>query len=163
MKKIGHKGNWLKDTRGLLMFSYQFLCMTVITKSLNVYANLLKWFYSYSLYQKKITSPSLALVVQFSSVAQSCPTLCNPMNRSMPGLPVYHQLQELLKLMSIESVMPSSHLVLCRPLLLLPPIPPIIKAFSNESTLRMRWPKHWSFSFSISPSKEYPGLISFLT
>ena len=84
----------MKDTRGLLMFSYQFLCMTVITKSLNVYANLLKWFYSYSLYQKKITSPSLALVVQFSSVAQSCPTLCNPMNRSMPGLPVYHQLPE---------------------------------------------------------------------
>uniref|UniRef100_A0AC11EQM2 Uncharacterized protein n=1 Tax=Ovis aries TaxID=9940 RepID=A0AC11EQM2_SHEEP len=63
--------------------------------------------------------------------------------------------------MSIESVMPSSHLVLCRPLLLFPPIPPSIKAFSNESTLRMRWPKYWSFSFSISPSNEYPGLISF--
>ena len=62
---------------------------------------------------------------------------------------------------SIESVMPSSHLILCRPLLLLPPIPPSIKVFSNESTLRMRWPKYWSFSFSISPSKEIPGLISF--
>ena len=65
------------------------------------------------------------------------------------------------KLMSIESVMPSSHLILCRPLLLLPPIPPRIRVFSNESTLRMRWPKYWSFSFSISPSKEHPGLISF--
>ena len=64
------------------------------------------------------------------------------------------------KLMSIESVMPSSHLVLCRPLLLLPPIPPSIRVFSNESTLRMRWPKYWSFSFSISPSNEHPGLIS---
>ena len=67
----------------------------------------------------------------------------------------------LLKLMPIESVMPSSHLILCRPLLLLPPIPPSIRAFSNESTLRMRWPKYWSFSFSISLSNEHPGLISF--
>ena len=63
--------------------------------------------------------------------------------------------------MSIESVMPSSHLILCRPLLLLPPIPPSIRVFSSESTLHMRWPEYWSFSFSISPSKEYPGLISF--
>ena len=67
----------------------------------------------------------------------------------------------LLKLMSIESVMPSSHLILYRPLFLLPPIPPNIRVFSNESTLRMRWPKYWSFSFSISPSNEHPGLISF--
>jgi len=66
-----------------------------------------------------------------------------------------------LRLMSIESVMPSSHLILCRPLLLLPPIPPSIRVFSNESTLRMRWPKYWSFSFSIISSKEIPGLISF--
>ena len=66
-----------------------------------------------------------------------------------------------LKLTSIESVMPSSHLILCCPLFLLPPIPPSIRVFSNESTLRMRWPKYWSFSFSISPSKEHPGLISF--
>ena len=69
--------------------------------------------------------------------------------------------QSSLRLTSIESVMPSSHLILCRPLLLLPPIPPGIKVFSNESTLRMRWPKYWSFSFSIIPSKEIPGLISF--
>ena len=66
-----------------------------------------------------------------------------------------------LRLMSIETVMPSSHLILCRPLLLLPPITPSIRVFSNESTLRMRWPKYWSFSFSIIPSKEHPGLISF--
>ena len=65
------------------------------------------------------------------------------------------------KLMSIESVMPSSHLILCRLLLLLPPIPPSIRVFSKESTLHMRWPKYWSFSFSISPSNEHPGLISF--
>ena len=69
--------------------------------------------------------------------------------------------QSSLRLTSIESVMPSSHLILCRPLLLLPPILPSIRVFSNESTLRMRWPKYWSFSFSIIPSKEYPGLISF--
>ena len=69
--------------------------------------------------------------------------------------------QSSLKLMSIEPVMPSSHLILCHPLLLLPPILPSIRVFSNESTLRMRWPKYWSFSFSISPSKEHPGLISF--
>ena len=72
--------------------------------------------------------------------------------------------QSLLKLMSIKSVMPSSHLILCplcHPLLLLPPILPSISIFSNESTLRMRWPKYWSFSFSISPSNEHPGLISF--
>ena len=69
--------------------------------------------------------------------------------------------QSLLKLMSIELVMPSSHLILCHPLLLLPPIPPSIRVFSNESTLSMRWPKYWSFSFSISPSNEHSGLISF--
>ena len=67
----------------------------------------------------------------------------------------------LLKLMSIVSVMPSSHLILCRPLLLLPPVPPSIRVFSNESTLPIRWPKYWSFSFNISPSNEHPGLISF--
>ena len=69
--------------------------------------------------------------------------------------------QSSLKLTSIESLMPTSHLILCRPLLLLPPIPPRIRVFSNESTLCMRWPKYWSFSFSIIPSKEHPGLISF--
>ena len=98
---------------------------------------------------------------KFSSFTQLCPTLCDPMNRRTPGLPVHHQLPESLKLMSIKSLIPSSHLILCHPLLLLPPIPPSIRVSSNESTLRMRWPKYWSFSFSISPSKEIPGLISF--
>ena len=98
---------------------------------------------------------------QFSSVTQSCPTLCNPMNCSKPGLPVHHQLPEFIQTHVLESVMPSSHLILCRLLLLLPPIPPSIRVFSNESTLRMRWPKYWSFSFSISRYKEIPGLISF--
>ena len=97
---------------------------------------------------------------QFSSVAQSCPTLCDPVNRSMPGLPVHQQVPEFTQ-KSTESVLPSSHLILCHPLLRLPPIPPSIRVFSNDSTLRMRWPKYWSFSFSIIPSKEIPGLISF--
>ena len=104
----------------------------------------------------------LTVSVQLSSVTQSCPTLCDPMNCSTPGLPVHHQLPEFTQTrMSIESVMPSSHLILWRPLLLLPPIPPSIRVFSNESTLRMRWPKYWNFSFSIIPSKEHPRLISF--
>ena len=75
--------------------------------------------------------------VQFSSVAQSCPTLWDPMNCSMPGLPVHHQLTSI-----VESVMPSSYLILCRPLHLLPPIPPSIRVFSSESALHMRWPKY---------------------
>ena len=93
------------------------------------------------------------------SVAHSCPTLCDPMNHSTPGLPVHHNSWGLLKFMSIESVMPSSHLILCCPLLLLPPIRPSTRVFSNESTLCIRWPKYWSFSFSIGPSNEHPGLI----
>ena len=99
--------------------------------------------------------------VQFSSVAQSCPTLCDPMNCKTPGLPVHHQLPEFTQTHVHESVMPSSHLILCRPLLLLPPIPPSIRVFSNEAALLMRLPKYWSFSFSISPSNEHPGLICF--
>ena len=99
-------------------------------------------------------------MILFSSVTQSCPTLCDPMDCSTPGLPVHHQSQSFLKLMSMESVMPSSHLILCRPLLL-PSVFPSIKVFSNESALHMRWPKYWSFSFNISPSNENPGLISF--
>ena len=98
---------------------------------------------------------------QIRSAAQSCPTLCNPMNHSKPGLPVHHQLRSSPRLTSIESVIPSSHLIFCRPLLLLPPIPPSLRVLSNESTLCMRWPEYWSFSFSIIPSKEIPGLISF--
>ena len=99
--------------------------------------------------------------VQFSSVTQSCPSLCHPMNRRMPGLPVHHQLPELPKPMSIESVMLSNHFILCHPLLLLPSSFPSIRVFSNGSALCIRWPKYWNFSFSISPSNEYSGLISF--
>ena len=89
---------------------------------------------------------------QFSSVTQLCPTLCNSINCSTSGPSSITNSRSSLKRMSIESVMPSSHLILCHPLLLLPPIPPSIIVFSNESTLRMRWPKYWSFSFSIIPS-----------
>ena len=83
------------------------------------------------------------------------------MNRSTPCLSIYHQLSDFTQLMSIELVKPSSHHILSHPLLLLPPIPPSIRIFSNESTLRMRWPKYWSFSLSISPSNEHPELVSF--
>jgi len=99
--------------------------------------------------------------VQFSSVAQSSPTLCNPMNHSMPGLPVHYQLPEFTQTCVHRVGDAISHLILYCPLLILPSIPPSIRVFSNESTLCMRWPKNWSFSFSISPSSEHPGLISF--
>ena len=101
------------------------------------------------------------LNIQFSSVTQLCPTLREPMNRSTPGLPVHHQLLEFTQTQFIELVMPSNHLILCCPLLLLPSIVPSIRVFSNESALGIRWPKFWSFSFNISPSSEHPGLISF--
>ena len=83
------------------------------------------------------------------------------MDSSKTGLPVHHQLPKLAQTHVHESVMPSNHLILCHPLLLLPTIPPSIRVFSDESTLHIRWPKYWSFSFSISPSNEHPGLISF--
>ena len=83
------------------------------------------------------------------------------MDCSMPGLPVYHQLLEFIQLISIKSVMPSNHLILCCPLLLPPSIFPRIRVFSNESALHIWWPKYWNFSFNISPSNEPVGLISF--
>ena len=98
---------------------------------------------------------------QFSSVAQSCQTLCDTMDCSTQGFPVLHQLRKLLKLMSTESMMTSNHLTLCHPHLLLPSISPSIRVFSNEPVLHIRGPKYWRFSFSISPSSEYSGLISF--
>ena len=98
---------------------------------------------------------------QFSSVTQLCLTLCDPMDCSMPGLPVHHQLRSLLKLISIELVVLSYHLILCCPLLLPPSIFPSIMVFCKKSTLCIRWPKYWSFSFSIGPSNEHSGLISF--
>ena len=98
------------------------------------------------------------------SVAQSCLTLGNPMDCSTPGFPVHHQLPELahvFRLISVESVMPANHLFLCHPHILLPSVFPSIRVFSSELALYIRWPKYWSFSFSISPSNEYSGLISF--
>ena len=97
---------------------------------------------------------------QLSLVTQSCLTLRDPMNYNTPGSLSITNSRSLLKLMYIKLVMPSSHLILCCPLLLLPPILPSIMVFSNESTLHVRWPKYWSFSFNISPSNEHPGLIS---
>ena len=112
---------------------------------------------------KKVEEVGKVSVTQFSSVQ----LLTRVRLFETPGIAACQAFlsitnsRSLLKLISIESVMPSSHLILCRPLLLLPPIPPSIRVFSNESNLLMRWPKYWSFSFSISPSSEYPGLISF--
>ena len=93
--------------------------------------------------------------IQFSLVAQSCPTLCDPMSCSTPGLPVHHQLPESTQtyIHRVGDAIQPSHP--------LPPILPSIRVFSNESTLPIRWPKYWSFSFNISPSNEHPGLISF--
>ena len=93
------------------------------------------------------------------SVAKPYLTLFNPRNYSMPGLPVLHYLPECAQIMSIESLVPSNHLILCRPLFLLPSVFPSIRVFSNELALCIRWPKYWSFS--ISPSNEYSGLIPF--
>ena len=95
------------------------------------------------------------------SVAQSCPTLRDPMDCSTPSFVSITNSQSVLRLMSIESVMPSNHLIFCHPLFLLPSIFSNIRVFSNESVLHIRWPKYWTFSFSISPSYEHPGLISF--
>ena len=97
---------------------------------------------------------------QFSSVAQSFPTLCDSMDCSQASLSITNS-QSLLKFMSIRLVMPSNHLILSHPLLLLPSIFPSIRVFSNESVIHIRWPKYWSFSFSISPSKDYSRPISF--
>ena len=102
-------------------------------------------------------STCLPLVVQLLS----CVGLCNPMDCSTPGFPFLYHLPSLLRLMSIELVMPSNHLFLCRPLLLLLSIFSSIRVFSNESALRVRWPKYWRFSFSTSLSNEYSGLLSF--
>ena len=99
--------------------------------------------------------------VQFSSVSQSCPTLCDPWTAARQASLFITNSWSLLKLVSIKSVMPSNHLILCRPRLLLPSIFPSIRVFSNESALHIRWPKNWSFSFNITPSIEHSGLISF--
>ena len=99
-------------------------------------------------------------VLLLCSVARSCPALCNPTDCSTPGSPLLHRPPEFARILSIESVMVSTHLILCRPLLLLPSVFPTARFFSSESALPIRWPEYWSFSFSISPSSEYSGLVS---
>ena len=100
-------------------------------------------------------------LLQFSSVAQLCLTLCDPMDCSMPGLPIHTNSQSWLKLTSIELVMPYNYFILYHPLLLPSLVFPSIRVFSKESVLRIRWPEYWSLSFNISPSNEHSGLISF--
>ena len=106
-------------------------------------------------------SPIVRLQVLFSSVVQLCLTLCDPWTAARQASRSFTNSRSLLKLMSIELVMAPNHLILCRPLLLPPSIFPSIRVFSNKSVLRIRWPKYWNFSFSISPSNEHSGLISF--
>ena len=108
-----------------------------------------------------IFSKTVSSTNHFISFTQLCPTLCDPMDCSTSGFPVHHNSWSLLKLMSIELVMPSNHLILCCLLLLLPSIFPSIRVFSNELALCIKWPKYWSFSFSIFSSNEYSGLIFF--
>ena len=125
--------------------------IVIIFRNTNIHANIVTVYFTY-----------WKISVEFSSVARLCPTLCDPMNNcSMPGFPVHTNSQSWLKLKSIESVMPSSHLILYHSLLLLPSIFPSIRVFSNESALRIRWPKYWSFSVNVTLSNEYSGLISF--
>ena len=137
-----------------------------------------RWCYVTYTHQEIVTCPALSRqsglwnkellwqreckeLFSFSSVTQSCPILCDPMNRSIQASLCITNSQSPPKPMSIESVMPSNHLILCHPLLLGPSIFPSIRVSSNESALHIRWPKYWSFSFNISPSNEHPGLISF--
>ena len=120
---------------------------------------LLLWLYDVALNLTETGAENDCTQVQFSSVTHSCLTLATPWIAAHQASLSITNSWSLLRLMSIESVMPSNHLILCCPFLLLPPIPPSIRVFSNESTLPMRWPKYWSFSLSISPSNEHPGLI----
>ena len=130
------------DGRGRLG-EHGYMCMNGQVILLCTYHSIVNWLYSYQ--------------VQFSSVASNSATPWIAAHQASLSITNSWSLH---KLMSIESVMPSNHLILCRPLLLLPPILPSIRVFSSESTLHMRWPKYWSFSFSTSPSNEHPGLIS---
>ena len=145
------------------------LSQTVFGSSLWSLYYLFSSFWYYTLYtltwsprcfQRVFKVKTIFIIILTCSVAQSCLTLCDPMNRSTSGLPVHHQLPEFTQT-HVHRVGDAINLILCHPLLLLPPIAPSIRVFSSESALRMRWPKYWSFSFNISPSNEQPGLISF--
>ena len=131
----------IKFVETCFVSQHVFLENTPCALAKNVYSAVFKW--------------------NVSSVTQSCPTLCGSINCSMLGFPAHYHSQSLLKLMSIKSAMPSNHLILCHPLFLPPSIFPSIRVFSNELAPRVRQPKYWSFSLSISPFNEYSGLISF--
>ena len=141
-------------------------CISVGEKSHTLKKNYLFWLFGgstgggmvFSEFCLQVHDRWILITFRFSSVSQSCRTLCDSMNCSTPGLSITNS-WSLPKPMSIESMMQSNHLILCRPLLFLPSIFPSIRAFSNESALRIRWPKYWSFSFNISPG--FSGLISF--
>ena len=139
----------------------KFICLSMVLKVSHDVASTYLSCPTYSLSSHMVyPSPAeLFSSVQFSHSVMSDSLQPHELQHTRPPCP--SSSQSLLKLMPTESVTPSSHLILCRPLLLLPPIPPSIRVFSNESTLRMRWPKYWSFSFSISSSNEHPGLVSF--
>ena len=145
----------LSDAINHLILCVHLLCMPSIFPSIRVFSNQsalrIRWpkYWSFSIRQ-------FSLVQSLSHVQ-----LCNPMDCSTPGLLSITNSWSFLKLMYIELMMPSNHLILCCPLLLLPSIFPSMRVFSNESTLHIRWPKYWSFTFNISPSNEYSGLISF--
>ena len=134
---------------------------------LTVYSYPLKGIYSQFKNILPLLSSKVVLIFFFRFLVSSVQSLSRVRFFATPWITAHQaslsitNSQSLFKLMSMEMVMPSSHLILCCPLLFLPPIPPSIRLYSNESTLHMRWPKYWSFSFSISPSKEHPGLISF--
>ena len=138
-----------------MVYSYNVLYLAIKRKEMVIHTIQMNIPYEYnSLFSHSSVDEYLSYFkFQFSSVTQSCQTLCNPMDCSTPGFSVHHQLPELTQT--------HIHLILCRPLLRLPSIFPSIRVFSNESVLHIRWPKYWSFSFSISPSNEYSGPISF--
>ena len=119
------------------------------------------WYHMYSIIDLSFARLSYEIISQSVQLLSHVQLLATPWISACQASLSITNSRSLLKLTSIESVMPSSHLILCHPLLLLPPIPPSIRVFSSESTLHMRWPKYWSFSFNISPSNEHPGLISF--
>ena len=132
-----------------------------LEEGMATHSSILAWTIPWTEEPGRLQSMGSQSSVQFSSFAQPCPTLCDPMNHSTPGLPVHHQLQESTQthVHRVGDAIQSSHSLL--PLLLLPSIFPSIRVFSNESTLSIRWPKYCIFSFNISPSNEQPGLISF--
>ena len=142
-------------TQHLLFIVWLLPRCTIILKFIHVLACIVGHPFSWEMKYPCISS------YQFSSVTQSCLTLWDSMDCSMTGFPVHPTSWSLLKFMSIESVMPSNHPILCGPFLLLPSVLPSIRVFSNKSALHVSWPKCWSFNLSISPSNEYSGLISF--